>query len=111
MKASVERVIATLLVLICVVKVTFRDIQLPRILKTPENEVTYKITKDSLRFEISSSISSELSGICLLDGAYLPVIKWLEKQEQDLPPLYSSLELGRNKREFVSNLTKIFFEN
>ena len=73
------------------------------ILQTTEREVTYKIMKDSLCFELENGASVELS--C----CYLPVINLLEKQVQDLPPLYSSLELGRNKREFVCNLATIFY--
>ena len=103
MKTRVERVIATLLTLICVVKVQFKDIQLPWILENPEREINYYSTNEGICFEVDKNKKVELSFY------YAPVINWLQKQERELPPLYSSLELGRNKRDFVSNLAKIFY--
>lgn len=103
MKTHVERVIATLLTLICVVKVQFKDIQLPWILENPEREISYYSTNEGICFEVDKNKKVELSFY------YAPVISWLQKQERELPPLYSSLELGRNKRDFVSNLAKIFY--
>ena len=103
-KTCVERVVATLLVVIFVVKnINSQDIQLPWILENPEREITCKKIDGTVFFMVDRSIAVEL-------GPYfVPVIDWLEKQEQDLPPLYSTLEMGRNKRDFAANLAKIFY--
>ena len=103
MKESVERVIATILVLICVIKVRFPDVQMPKILSNVESKITFEIHKDKVFFETDTGI-----GLELIDQ-YLPAIRWLEKKEKELPPLYSSLELGRSKRDFVCNLARIFY--
>ena len=103
MKESVERVIATILVLICVIKVRFPDVPLPKILSNVESKITFQILKDKLFFETDTGIGVELN------DQYLPAIRWLEKQDRELPPLYSSLELGRSKRDFVCYLARIFY--
>ena len=103
MKTCVERVIATLLVVIFHVKSWNSSIQLPWILENPEREITCRKLSGIVCFTIENTVPIEL-------GPYfVPVIDWLEKQEQELPPLYSTLELGRNRRDFAANLAKIFY--
>ena len=104
MKTCVERVLATLLVVIFYVKINNSSIQLPWILENPEREITCrKLSGGIVYFTMENILPLEL-------GPYfVPVIDWLEKQEQDLPPLYSTLELGRNRRDFAANLAKIFY--
>ena len=99
-----QRVIASVLVVIYVIKVqyqakygrstTLSDTKLSTYMKATTTEGNCTVWLGDEDVEVPNKLSK--------------VMDWLKKQEDVIPPLYKVLELGSSKEEFISSLCLLF---
>lgn len=72
---------------------------------TADSTLTYLVQGNDLMVNIDGHSASVTFQESLDISA---IIRWLEMQDKELPPLYNTLELGKTRLEFLSHLADIY---
>ena len=106
--SDVYRVIASLLVLIVLVKSAWESQNGKTLTLNLTSIVNYTVVDG--QYVISIDGTSVTLGNDISPDFYHGLISWLKKKDRQLSPLYSCLELGKTRMDFLAKLTDIFNE-